>query len=369
MIFLLLCLVNFSNVLTRMLVPILASIWMERFSIATGQMGTLYLCLAVGFGAGLFLSQFFSAKFSYQKVVSFSAVSSGCLLTFFPWIGNFEAMAIFLFLLGGFFGLFVPAAITYFGFIFPAEKLGRAIGIFSSFQTAGMIAAPLIGANESLFLILGVSLMALGVAFQALAKFREEKGKFPSLIFLKEACAARPNRSMFAFHSIAMGLNIGVYMIAPAYFIGSHEVLFPILSFSRFVAIFSSILCGFLIDFMGLRLALSLGLMLTGTFTIFLGLMRAEWAVFMFCLQVPMAVALSTMVYVAISKIATPERKGSLVSLFASSSFFLGAGVLPQLMSLLVDWNLCGIGFICLGLTSAVLGVYYFYRDLLVVVE
>ncbi|MBM3183926.1 MAG: MFS transporter [Chlamydiae bacterium] len=370
MIFALLSVLYFLNVLSRMLFPMFALRFAKTYHLSPGMTGNIYLFLALGFGLSLFFSQFVSAKIGEQKTVCFSAIFSGLLLSLFPLIEDWIVFKFFLFALGALSGLFLPSAIAYLNRIFPQEKLGRSIGTFSSFQTIAMIFAPLIGgwarfSPGELFFLLGVLLIIFGSLFMVFAKNFLEKSYPPTIAYFKEVFRSRINQFLFAFQILAVGFNIGIYHIAPAYFLKSQAVsadaFFSLMSLSRILGIFASILCGFLIDFLGLRFSLIIGLLLTGSCTLFLGMFNPEDVLLVFCLQGPCAIALTTMVYIAISKAAAPERKASLISLFASSSFLVGAGIIPQIMGILGNWNLHSFGWIAFGTVGIFMG-FVLYR-------
>ena len=372
MIFILLSALYFLNVLSRMLFPMLALKFAKIYHLSPSMSGSIYLLLALGFGLSLFFSQFLSAKIGNQRTICFSAISSGLLLSLFPLIESWGIFSFFLFALGALCGLFLPSAIAYLNAIFPKETLGRSIGFFSSFQTIAMIAAPLVGgwieiSSKELFLFLGIALTAFGAVFMIFAKSSLEKNHPLTLAYFKEVFFSKTNRILFVFHALAVGFNVGIYKIAPSYFLKSQAVsetyFFSLMSLSRILGIFASILCGFLIDFLGIRFSLITGLLLTGSCTLFLGVFDSKGALFMFCLQGPCAIALTTMVYIAISKISAPERKASLISLFASSSFLIGAGIIPQIMGILGDWNLCSFGWIAFGTIGIFMGLLLYRKS------
>lgn len=363
--------IYFLNVLGRMLFPMVLPQLADGYLLSSSRLGVLYLLLALGFGLSLFSGQFLSAKMSDQKVICLSAISGGCLLCLFPWVSNFYALGSFLFCLGGVSGLFLPSAIAYLRYLFPEGMGGRIVGSFSSFQTVAMILAPLIAGRiggifsfSSLCFILGLSSIFCGLVFWATAKRPAEKSHLPCLDYFKEVIASPTNRWIFVLHVLAMGLNLGIYMTAPAYFSMEQSLpqnaVYTTLSGSRVMGIFTSILGGFLIDFWGLRFALTAVLFLAGISTLCLGALHPEYALFVLGFQGAVAIGLTTMIYAALSKISPRGRAASLVSLFASSSFLLGAGAIPHLFGLLGSWKLYSLGFALLGIGSVSVSLFFF---------
>ena len=361
----------FLNVIGRMVFPMLAGRLSNEYLLSPQGLGALYLLLAFGFGLSLFSSQFVSAKISHHKVISLSILGSGCLLSLFPMVGNRYFLGIFLFSLGGLSGLFLPSAIAYLGSIIPQEKLGRAVASFSSFQTLAMITTPFFGnwigqtaSYRSFFFGLGICLGLLGLVFQRTAKNRDEKGGLPSFDYIRDFLSSKINRWMLALHALAMGLNMGIYSISPAYFIleqgWSDEILYTALSFSRLLGLLSSLLGGWILDVWGLAASLTAFLFLAGSFTLLLGALNPKTAVVDLCIESALAIGLTTLVYAGISKITPKERKASAVSLFASSSFVIGAGLIPQILGIFGTWKVYSLGFAVFGIVSISASLLFF---------
>src|SRR5690606_8619670 len=97
-----------------------------------------------------------------------------------------------------------------------------------------------------------------------------------------------------------------------------------------------------------------------GIFTSLLGVFTGEKIFYLLCLQGALSAALTSIVYIAVAKVAPAGRKSSLISLFASVSFFVGTGIVPQVIAFLNAWNLVSYGFIIMGLGALMSSVAIF---------
>lgn len=359
--------IYFLNVLTRMLFPMVAPSLAEKYVFTAATTGTLCLVLATGFGISLFLSQFATAHTSYQNVISFSSLSSGILLLFFPWVTNISLLMTYLFLFGLFSGLFMPAAIAYLTSLVNEAKIGKTIALFSLFQIFAMIAAPLVRVQvkhiEFCLFFAGIIYSIIGLLFATLTKKHTEKGVLPSFAYFRQAIFSRPLQTLLAIQSLAVGLNIGIFSIAPSYFL-SDETLFWVLGGSRMLGIAGVLLSGWAIDAWGMRASLTPCLLLNGLFMLALGTIPSSFIPYLLALQGPLAISLTVMAHIGVSKIVSPHRKASLISIFSSISFILGAGILPQAMGLLQDREFKVIGFFLLAAITLLMGFICYKNDL-----
>lgn len=352
--------IYFLNVLTRMLFPMSGPFLAVKYGCSNGQLGTLYLLLATGFALSLFLSQFASAASSYQKVVSFSSISSGLLLLFFPWVETFSLLAVYLFSFGLFSGLFIPSAIAYLTSFTKGERIGRTLAFFSAFQTLAMILAPLSGLvfkqPDPLFFSCGLLSLFFGFLFfffHAADPSLQEKGLPPSWDYFRQALLSKPCQMLLAIQILAVGLNIGVFSIAPLYF-PSEKTLFWALAGSRALGIAGTLVSGWAIDRWGLRRSLIACLFLNSLFI--LSLSAASWTFSLLFVQGPLAISLTAMAHIGVSKMAVSPRKASLLSLFSSASFVCGAGLVPQIMGALQPLRLQATGFFALSFLTLLIG-------------
>lgn len=361
-------LIYFLNVLSRMQFSFLLSQSSSTGFLLSPDKGTILLFLSLGFGTSLFLSQYASAKLSYLKVITFCSFCAGLWLILFPWMARHISLHILLFTYGILTGFFLPAAIAYLNHLFDSITKAKAIGFFSSFQTLAMILAPLLATPKMIFPI-GCSFIFLSVSLSLLKHRSQEKEDPPTLKFFESLIQSKLFWVFCFFQCLAVGLNVGIYISAPACFITENRLesdqLFSFLSLSRIIGAASPLLFGFLLDFSDLRSTLTATSLLAGLFTILLGVCPLCAIPYLLCCQAPFAISMTTIVYIAISQYSPPFKRAAVLSLFSSLSFIAGAGLLPQLIYLLEKMKLFQYGFIFLGTLACAAAISFFRSSIL----
>jgi len=356
-------LIYFLNVFSRMQFSLLISHPSSINLFFVPNKGAILLFLAFGFGISLFLSQYASTKLSYLKVVTLCSFCAGLWLILLPWMARYIPLHILLFTYGILTGFFLPAAIAYLNHLFSSTTRAKAIGFFSSFQTLAMILAPLL-ANPKIIFPIGCSFIFLSIGLALIKKKTEAKESPPTLKFFESLIQSKLFWAFFFFQCLAVGLNVGVYISAPACFIQENclesNQLLSLLSLSRIIGAASPLLFSFLLDMSDLRATLTITSLLAGLFTILLGICPLQAAPYLLCCQAPFAIAMTTIVYIAISQYSPPFKKAAVLSLFSSLSFIAGAGLLPQLIDLLGTMKLFHYGFIFLGILTCIAAISFF---------
>jgi len=90
-----------------------------------------------------------------------------------------------------------------------------------------------------------------------------------------------------------------------------------------------------------------------------MGTMDPSSSLVLFCLQSPIAVCLMPLIHFAMATIVPPEKNAAIVSIMAPFGFMMGAGVVPQLLGFLGDFNLYAQGFVLFGLATIVSGALF----------
>ena len=79
----------------------------------------------------------------------------------------------------------------------------------------------------------------------------------------------------------------------------------------------------------------------------------------LFCLQSPVAACLMPLIHFAMATIVPPEKNAAIVSIMAPFGFMMGAGVVPQILGFLGDFNLYAEGFVLFGLSAILSGTLF----------
>ena len=72
-----------------------------------------------------------------------------------------------------------------------------------------------------------------------------------------------------------------------------------------------------------------------------------------------MAACLMPLIHFAMATIVSPEKNAAIVSISAPFGFLMGAGIVPQVLGFLGDFNLYAQGFFIFGVTAILCGMIF----------
>ena len=360
--------VSFLNILARIIFVPLTPYICGEMNLCHADTGNLFFILSVGFAITLFGSQFMSSKTTHKTTVIFSIVSTGFALALTSYAETFNFFRTALFLVGLCSGLFIPSAIAMIREAVSGEHLGKAFGIFATSQSVAFILGPMIVkhtiAHFSWQQILNgfglfSSIISVGLFF--LIKNGKVKGEPISFSFVRDVFSWPSFWILMILLCVANGLNYGIYNMAPDYFqrhnLLDSNVVYKLTVAARVISVLTAIIAGVFADRFGLKRSLVLTFVFCGGLTSLMGTMNPSSSLVLFCLQSPVAMCLMPLIHFAVSTIVPPEKSAAIVSITAPFGFLVGAGLVPQILGFLGDFNLYAQGFILFGVTSILCGM------------
>jgi len=352
--------VSFLNILARIIFVPLTPTICEEMNLCHADTGNLFFILSVGFAITLFGSQFLSSKITYKKTILLSILLTGFALVLTSYAQTFNFFRISLFIVGLCSGLFIPSAVAMIRATLPGEHLGKAFGIFATSQSVAFILAPMIVKYASVHFTwqeilsgfgLCSCLLSIGIFF--LLKRGDDKGEPITTSFVRTVFSWPSFWILIILLCLANGLNIGIYNMAPDYF-QRHNLLdstsvYQLTISARLLSVLTAIAAGIIADRIGLKRSLMICLIFCGAFTALMGTINPSSSLLLFCLQSPLAACLMPLIHFAMATIVSPEKNAAIVSISAPFGFLMGAGIVPQVLGFLGDFNLYPQGFFIFG--------------------
>ena len=152
------------------------------------------------------------------------------------------------------------------------------------------------------------------------------------------------------------GSNLGIYAITPLYLtkeLGlSIDYANTILGISRLVSIGVAIACGFLVDRFSLRNMMFLMMLITGIFTVLMGLSPVKYTGVLLFFQAFFVTGFFPIGLVGIARTFDREMRGLATGIILASSFFIGGGVVPWLLGVSGDLYSFRLGITVLGVLT-----------------
>ena len=356
--------------MARIIFPPLTPFICEEMNLCHADTGNLFFILSVGFAITLFGSQFLSSRISHKMTVIFSLLLTGFALVVTSYAETFQAFRLSLFLVGLCSGFFIPSAIAMLREGVATKHLGKAFGIFATAQSVAFILSPIIvrsviGVYSWKAILNGFGLISsvISVILFFLFKQGNEKGEPITAAFVRSVFSWPSFWILLILLCLANGLNVGIYNMVPDYFqrhnLLDKDAVHQLTVIARVLSFGAAIIAGIVADRFGLKRSLVLSLVFCGALTSLMGMMNPSSSLALFTLQSPVAAGLMPLIHFAIATIVPPEKNSTIMSLIAPFGFLMGAGVVPQLLGFLGDFNLYAQGFVLFGMTSIFCGAVF----------
>ena len=361
---------SFLNIMARIIFPPMTPFICEEMNLCHADIGNLFFILSVGFAITLFGSQFLSSRISHKMTVIFSLLSTGFALVITSYAESFQFFRLSLFLVGLCSGFFIPSAVAMLREGVATQHLGKAFGIFATAQSVAFILSPIIvrsiiGVYSWKEILNGFGLISsiISVILFFLFKQGNEKGEPITIAFVRSVFSWPSFWILLILLCLANGLNIGIYNMAPDYFqrhnLLDKDAVHQLIVIARVLSFGTAIVAGVVADRFGLKRSMVLSLVFCGALTSLMGAMNPSSSLALFTLQSPVAACLMPLIHFAIATIVPPEKNSTIVSLIAPFGFLMGAGVVPQLLGFLGDFNLYAQGFVLFGMASIFCGAIF----------
>ncbi|QVL54996.1 MAG: MFS transporter [Simkaniaceae bacterium] len=361
---------SFLNIMARIIFPPMTPFICQEMNLCHADTGNLFFILSVGFAITLFGSQFLSSRISHKMTVIFSLLSTGFALVVTSYAESFQFFRLSLFLVGLCSGFFIPSAVAMLREGVATQHLGKAFGIFATAQSVAFILSPIIvrsviGVYSWKEILNGFGLISsiISVILFFLFKQGNEKGEPITASFVRSVFSWPSFWILLILLCLANGLNVGIYNMAPDYFqrhnLLDKDAVHQLIVIARVLSFGTAIIAGMVADRFGLKRSMVLSLVFCGALTSLMGTMTPSSSLVLFTLQSPVAACLMPLIHFAIATIVPPEKNSTIISLIAPFGFLMGAGVVPQLLGFLGDFNLYAQGFVLFGMASIFCGTIF----------
>jgi NNP family nitrate/nitrite transporter-like MFS transporter len=352
----------FLNLLSRVVLAPLLPVIEADLGLNHSLSGSLFMMIAIGYGAGLFGSGFVSARLAHRRTIVVSAVASGGAFVLIAASHTFWMIGLGLLLLGAVTGIYLPSGMTMITSSFHTANWGKAISLHELAPSLAFISAPLIAESLLVFtpwqgilaLIGGASIIA-GLVFLRLAPGGDFPGEAPSLGNIRILTEKPAFWIMTALFALTVGSSIGIYSMMPLYLVAERgidrEAANAIVGLSRIPLIAMGLTAGWLSDKIGPKPMISIALLFIGIMTVLLGILPGRWVIVTVFLQPLLTVCFFPAGFTVLSRIAPPRVRNLSISFATMIGYLAGAGLTPTLLGVFGDAGNFSLAFILYGAT------------------
>jgi len=349
----------FSNLGVRIIFSPILPLVEDEFAVSHARAGGVFIFQSIGYGLSMFFSGFFSGRVGYKKSIVVSLLVSSGVCFSIPLVKVFPVFYLFAFVLGFSTGVYLPSVMPLITEYFEARHWGKSIAIHDSAASISIFSTPFLALALLHFfdwrgifpVFAGIFLLSAVIFYLSSDEFKiqhSEKTRLSDLI------QRRSLWIMAILWMFAGGANMGIYFIVPLFL--TKELSLDIgyantvLGVSRFGGIAVAILCGFLVDRISLRKIMFVMLLLTGIFTVLMGIAPVRRVGIFLFFQAVVVTGFFPLGLVSMARMFDREVRGLATGLTLTIGVILGGGLMPYLLGLSGDLISFRFGITLLGI-------------------
>lgn len=343
--------------------PLLLPIEYE-LGLSHAEGGSFFLVISVGLMLTMLFSGLLTQHLNHHTTIAISVWITAVGLAIIALSASLIVFQTGLFLIGAGAGLYLPSGVTALTDVVPAGQWGKAIAFHELGPIFGLAAGPFFAEIalrysdwRSLLLLLSAVALVWGLLFVRFARGGRFHGTPPQWRELYRIMQNRQFWIITFFFVMAIGLEMGVYSMLPAYLVDGRGIdqslVNTMVSTSRLTSLLAIFAAGWLSDKLGYRRVIAFIALTSGLVTAMLG-MRQEWALIVGVYLQPMLVsAFFPAGFTALAGVSSPSQRNLSVSLVIPIAYLFGGGAFPTLIGWLAELGVFGAGFIGVGLLTA----------------
>jgi MFS transporter, NNP family, nitrate/nitrite transporter len=360
----------FINIGARAIFAPILPLIEDEFIVSHARASSIFALQSIGCAFALFFSGIYSGRLGYKKCIALSlAISSGVFFSI-PFVKVFSTLSICSFILGFSVGTYLPSALPLITEYFAEKHWGKSIAIHDSAASVSIFCIPFIVlfllhffAWRGVFIVMAVVFLMSAVAFFFASD--ELKITHSQKTIRGDLLRRRALWIMGTLWIFASGAYWGIYFTIPLFL--TKELSLDIgyantvLGISRLGGIVVAIMCGLLVDRFSLRKITFSMLLLTGLFTILVGVASVRFMAICLSFQVIFVTGFFPMGLVSVAKMFDRETRGMATGFILIFSLLLGSGLIPYLLGLSGDLVGFRFGIVLLGIMVTASSPLLFY--------
>ena len=331
----------------------------DEFMVNHAQASSIFIFLSAGYGVAVIVSGLFSGKFGYKKSIILSLLLLGLVAFLIPLVHKFYLIYLFAFVLGFSVGFYLPSAIPLITEYYSEKDWGKAIAIHDTGASSAIFATPFVALFllqffpwRGIFVVFGFIYIACSIIFCFVST--EVKITNPPKAVFSDLIKIRSLWLMCIIWVFGAGANLGIYSIIPLYLTKELQLNIgyanTILGVSRLGSVAVAIACGFLIDRFNLKKIMFLVMIITGVFTVFMGLISVRYIGIVLFLQAFFVTAFFPVGLVALAKTFNREMRSLATGIILALAIAFGGGIIPYLLGVSGDLYSFRLGITILGI-------------------
>lgn len=307
------------------------------------EAGYIFFTTSLGYCIGISLSELFSSRFNYRNTVIFSSACVAIAMFVTSMGLGFLTLALGMTIVGLAAGLYLPAGLSTITEVVSPANWGKAFAVHEVAPNISLTIGPLIVEAilhwtnwRGVLLAFGATTLLACIVFGVSGRGSHKKSEKPSFATYKAAFTNPSFLLLIVIFSLAIGANVGVYVMLPVYLVSALDFARPdantIVSFARFFGLVVVFLAGMLTDRWDAKKTMALILLAGGTVTASLGVLTGNFLLVAIFLQPAFAGCFFPVGFTVLSQMGP-----NAVAICVPIGFLIGAGGIPAAIGEMAD--------------------------------
>jgi NNP family nitrate/nitrite transporter-like MFS transporter len=280
-----------------------------------------------------------------------------------------------MFLVGVSTGFYLPSGIASVTRLVDTRQWGKALAIHETAPNLSFLSVPFVAeilfiwvSWRGVFATIGIMSLIAGGIYALYGRGGEFKGETPHYASVMSLFRHSSFLMMIFLMSLGIASTVGVFTMLPLYLTKecefAREQANTVIGFSRVLPLILLYVGGWAIDRFGAAQVIKLTLLVTGTLTIFLGIVPSYMVSVVVFLQPVVAVWFFPASFALLSSIVPAEYRSLSISFATPIAFVVGAGLFPACIGVMADMGLFSFAMSLVGACILSGGVMLVFKRL-----
>jgi len=325
-----------------------------------GKSGSLFFFVTMGYFISLIGSGYVNSKVTHRITVIFSSVFLGLALIGISFTKTAFGLGAGMFLVGIGAGAYLPSGIASITHIADRRQWGKALAVHEIAPNFAFLSVPFMA--EALFLwfswreveaIIGIIAIAVGVLYAVIGRGGEFSGEVPNYGSIT-VLFRRPSFLLMIFLlSLGIASSMGLFTMLPLYLVDhcglTRTHANAIIGLSRMAPLALVFIGGWTTDHFGAARTIKWVFLITGTITVFFGIVPSNMISVIVFLQPVVAIWFFPAFFALLSSIVPKQSRSLAVSFSTPVAFLAGGGIVPMAIGTMADMNLFPLAMSLVG--------------------
>lgn len=357
-----LCLTSifYLNFVARIILSPMMTAVEGDFGISHARAGSLFLLITMGYFISLIGSGYINSKVTHRVTIISSAVCVGSVLIGVSFARTAFGLGTGMFLVGIGAGAYLPSGIASITRLVEARQWGKALAIHEIAPNLAFLTAPFVA--EVLFLwfswrgivaTVGIVAILVGIVYALWGRGGDFSGETPNYRSVMVLFRNPSFLIMIFLMSLGIAGSIGLFTMLPLYLVDqsgfTRTHANTMIGLSRITPLVLVFIGGWIADRFGALHTIKWVFLITGTITIFFGVVPSGMISVVVFLQPVMAIWFFPAGFALLSSIVPAESRSLAVSFATPIAFIIGCGLVPTGIGTMADAGLFPLAMSLVG--------------------